>query len=221
LTAALVAAALVFGGCGDDGGTSSSDTSDPADTPADTGGDTTSGDSTDGVDDSTADDDADADSGTDDGDTVSDAGSDVAAGMGFIQIGDLRHDLTVELCANIFDAVNGRAVGTGDAEAVKVVFNLSPEDWQDRGDNFGYEDAGSIQYIESQTPSWSTGLNYIGDYEIPADVDVTTLGISSYDISDDGQSVSGEATFYDLNALVYATPVAPETGSFAFACPAS
>jgi hypothetical protein len=205
LSAVVVATALVFAGCGDDGDESSSDT---ADAPTDTGADTATGDSSD-------------EAGADDGEAATDPGIDAAAGTGFIQIGDMRHELTIELCANLFGAVNGRAIGADDPQAVKVVFNISPEDWQEQGDSSGFDDAGSVQFIESQTPSWSTGLNYIGDYEIPADVDASTLGISSFDISDDGQSVSGDATFYDLDALVYATPVAPETGSFAFACPPS
>ena len=100
-----------------------------------------------------------------------------------------------------------------------MVFNIAPEDW---AESAGSDEAGSIQYSESLAVSWTTGQHrYIDDYQLPADVDPSSIAITSYDIADDGQSVTGEATFYDLNALVYETPVPPEAGTFAFACPSS
>jgi hypothetical protein len=47
-----------------------------------------------------------------------------------------------------------------------------------------------------------------------ADFDITAL-----DISDDGQSASGEATFIEINALMGVGEPVATPGSFAFTCP--
>jgi hypothetical protein len=201
--AIAVTAAIAFAGCGDDSSSSA-------------GGSTNSTGPTNG---GTAASSTDAPTSTAKGGTAS-TSSGLAPGAGFIQIGDLRHELKIELCASVLGSISGRAVGVSEPDKVKVVFNISPENWKTAGATF--KEPGSIQYSEALANSWTTGQKrYIDDYKLPAGIDPSTIAISSYDIADDAKSVTGTATFYDLNALVYATPVAPKTGSFAFACPPS
>jgi len=56
------------------------------------------------------------------------------------------------------------------------------------------------------------GVN-LPDGSTAADFDIVTI-----DISDDGQSAQGAATFVDINAVISGGDTVP-TGSFEFTCP--
>lgn len=146
------------------------------------------------------------------------AGTDAAAGggtgLGFVEVGDLRHDLTITECHNRYGVLAGTAVSLSDPDNVQVQFAVSPENWQEAG----LDEAGTINFI-APPAQWVTGQSKFAGYTMPDGVDVASLGITSFEVSDDGQSVMGEATFFEFGQLLGGTPVEPVQGSFEFSCP--
>ncbi|MCO8126074.1 hypothetical protein NHL50_02505 [Acidimicrobiia bacterium EGI L10123] len=181
-------------------------------------------------------DDDDAVAATDDADLVEDAaasgddadegaeGGDAApaepGGSGYIELGDVRHELTVTSCLEMFGALGGVAEGTEDPENIEVTFDFPPEDWQERDASEGWETAGGVT-VRSEEPyqQWETGQDNIFGFNLPDGVDASELDVTAIDIDADAQTVSGEAIFIDLMAVM-AGDAEPVAGSFAFSCPA-
>lgn len=150
------------------------------------------------------------------GDPVAPAGP---GGAGHIQIGDVRHELTVTSCMEMAGALGGIAEGTDDPENLEVTFDFAPEDWQARDASEGWETAGGIT-VRSEEPyeQWETGQDNIFGFNLPDGVDASELDITAVDVDVDAQTASGEATFIDLTAVM-AGDAEPVDGSFSFACP--
>jgi hypothetical protein len=143
-----------------------------------------------------------------------------AAGTGFIQIGDVRHDLTVGRCINLFGAIGGDAASVTEPDNVEVSFDFSPDDWQERPASEGWEENGSVT-LRSEEPylQWETGPSLIELFNLPAGLDPAAIDITSFDIDDSGRSVQGEAIFIEVTALLTGAEVVPTPGTFAFSCP--
>jgi hypothetical protein len=142
------------------------------------------------------------------------------AGTGFIEIGDLRHELTVTGCVNLFGAIGGNAESVTEPDNVEVNFDFSPEDWQERAASEGWEENGAIT-LRSEEPylQWETGVSALELYNLPAGTDAAALDITSFDIDDAGQSVQGEAVFLDIVTIITGGAAEPTPGTFAFSCP--
>jgi hypothetical protein len=147
--------------------------------------------------------------------------SSAAPGTGLIQIGDIRHELTVPFCASFADSLTGRAVSVSEPDNVNVNFNFSPEDWRDRSSE-GWTDPGNVRVdIVDRDQQWESGAKAFEGYTLPDGVDPASFEITALDITDDGQSASGQATFVDLNALLADGNSTATPGSFEFTCPVS
>ena len=195
--AALVAASMLLASCGDDDDDVAA--TDDADLVTDAAA---SGDE--------------ADEGGE-GDEAAPAGP---GGSGYIELGDVRHELTVTSCLEMFGALGGVAESVEDPENIEVTFDFSPEDWQERDASEGWETAGGVT-VRSEEPyqQWETGQDNIFGFNLPDGVDASELDVTAIDIDADAQTVSGEATFIDLMAVM-AGDAEPVAGSFAFSCPA-
>lgn len=141
------------------------------------------------------------------------------AGTGMIQIGEVRHDLTITRCMDLFGAITGGAVSVTEPENVDVSFDFSPEDWNERASE-GWVENGTIR-LDSEDPylQWETGRSQLELFTLPDGLEYGDVDITSYDISDDLQSVSGEAQFIELNAMLSGATSTPTSGSFSFSCP--
>ena len=194
--AALVAASMLLAACGDDDDVASTDDADLVEDAAASGDD--------------------ADQGADGGDAAA-AGP---GGSGYIELGDVRHELTVTSCMSMFGALGGVAESTEDPENVEVTFDFAPEDWQERDASEGWETAGGVT-VRSEEPyqQWETGQDNLFGINLPDGVEASELDVTAIDIDADAQTVSGEATFIDLMAAM-AGDAEPVAGSFAFSCPA-
>lgn len=155
----------------------------------------------------------------DDADEGDGAGSAEPGGSGYIELGDVRHELTVTSCMSMFGALGGVAEGVEDPENVEVTFDFSPEDWQERDASEGWETAGGIT-VRSEEPyeQWETGQDNVFGFNLPAGVDGSEIDVTAIDIDAEAQTVRGEATFIDLMAVM-AGEAEPVAGSFAFSCP--
>ncbi len=143
-----------------------------------------------------------------------------AAGTGFIQIGDLRHDLTISRCIAAFGAIGGAAESVTEPENVEVNFSFSPDDWQQRPASEGWDENGSVT-LRSEDPylQWETGPSELEFYNLPAGLDPATIDITRFDIADSGRSVQGEAVFVEIAVLFTGAEPVPTPGTFAFTCP--
>ena len=198
---ALVAVSMLLGACGgdDDDGAAVDDV--------------------DLVEDAAAATDAGADDEGDDAGEGDGEGSAEPGGTGHIELGDVRHELTVTSCMSMFGALGGVAESTEDPENIEVTFDFAPEDWQDRDASEGWETAGGVT-VRSEEPyqQWETGQDNIFGFNLPEGVDASELDVTSIDIDADAQAVSGDATFIDMMAVM-AGDAEPVAGSFAFSCP--
>ncbi len=156
------------------------------------------------------------------GDEATDAPAASAGGTGtgMIEIGDLKHELTVTRCLSMFDTIGGDAVSVSEPDNIDVSFEFYPEDWRERDPSEGWTEDGTLR-VDSEDPylQWEAGPSSFELYNLPAGVSAEDFSITSYDISDDGQSVTGEAQFGELNALLGGTMTEPTTGTFSFSCP--
>jgi hypothetical protein len=219
----LTAAVLVLAACGGD-----SDADDEVGTPAVEQGDATSSDGAEETDDEqTGGDETAAPAGTDAPVVTEapagggDAGSgSAAAGSGFIEIGDLRHDLTVTRCIQLFGAIGGSAESVTEPDNVEVTFDFSPDDWRERPASEGWEENGSIT-LRSEEPylQWETGPSLLELYNLPAGIEAAAIDITTFDIDDTGSSVQGEAVFLEIVSIITGAAAEPTTGTFAFSCP--
>jgi hypothetical protein len=139
-------------------------------------------------------------------------------GTGFIQIGELRHDLTVQRRMAMFGAVSGKAVSVTEPGNVSVNFEFSPVGWRERDASEGWEEAGSVS-VDSEDPynQWMTGQSLVRDYNLVG-MDAATFDITSLDAADNGRSVRGQAVFLEYRALLSGVPE-PVPGTFQFSCP--
>lgn len=198
--AALLAGTILLAGCGDDD-------------------DVAEADDVDLVEDAAASTDEDAGDDTAEADGVDEASSAAPGGSGHVQIGDVRYELAVTSCLNMAGAIGGRAEAVDDPENIEVTFDFAPEDWQDRDASEGWETAGGVT-VRSEEPyqQWETGQDNIFGFNLPEGVDGSQLDVTAIDIDTDAQTVTGEATFIDLGAVM-AGAGEPVAGSFAFSCP--
>lgn len=201
VAAALVAASMLLAACGDDDDDVAA--TDDADLVTDAAA---SG--------------AEADEG-DEADEADEAAPAEPGGTGYIELGDVRHELTVTSCLEMFGALGGVAESVEDPENIEVTFDFSPEDWQERDASEGWETAGGVT-VRSEEPyqQWETGQDNIFGFNLPDGVDASELDVTAIAIDADAQTVSGEATFIDMMAVM-AGDAEPVAGSFAFSCPAS
>lgn len=163
---------------------------------------------------------ASTDDGADEGDETDGGGSGGPGGTGHIVLGDVRHELAVTSCMSMFGALGGVAESVEDPDNLEVTFDFAPEDWQERDASEGWETAGGVT-VRSEEPyqQWETGQDNIFGFNLPDGVDASELDVTSIDIDADAQTVSGEATFIDMMAVM-AGDAEPVAGSFAFSCPA-
>lgn len=148
------------------------------------------------------------------------AASTGGTGTGTIEIGDLEHELTVTRCMDMFGAIGGSAVSVSEPDNIEVTFEFSPENWSERDSSEGWTEDGTLR-IDSEDPylQWEAGPSSFEQYNLPAGVSAQDFSITAYDISDDGQSVTGEAQFGELNGLLAGTNTDVTTGTFSFSCP--
>ena len=88
-------------------------------------------------------------------------------------------------------------------------------------DNFAFA-SGFYRYTPPDSPKHHRGLRDGGRLQMlrVKGIDNADLALSSIDIADDGQSVTGEATFVEIYAALNPSETAePTAGSFAFSCP--
>ncbi len=142
------------------------------------------------------------------------------SGLGTIEIGDVRHELTITRCLNMFGAIGGDGVSVSEPDNVDVSFSFSPEDWAERDESEGWTEKGTVR-LDSDDPylQWESGQSLLEMYNLPDGVELTKLDITSYDIADDGQSVTGEAIFMELTSMMSGTGTEPIAGTFSFSCP--
>lgn len=207
--AAVMAAGLVVAACGGDDDTTS-----------------TTADGAAGADDATAspataDEELADEEPADSADTPDDTGGTGEAGVGFVEIGGTRFDVTVSDCIEMAGAIGGRFVGVDDAANVSGNFTFSPNDWESRDAGEGWTDAGSLT-LRSDDPylQWETGQELVEGYNLPAGVTADQLAVTEYRIDEDAPSVRGTAGFLDVNALMTGTATEPVTGTFELTCPA-
>ena len=141
-------------------------------------------------------------------------------GTGMIEIGDLRHELTVTRCVSMAGAMGGDAVSVSEPDNVSISFSFSPEDWQDRNASEGWSETGSVR-LDNDEPylQWATGISSFEGFNLPDGIAAADLDITAIDISDDGRSARGEAMFAEVNSLFTGGDVLTATGSFEFTCP--
>jgi hypothetical protein len=139
-------------------------------------------------------------------------------GTGFIHVGHLRHELTVQRCIAMFGAVSGMAVSVTEPDNVSVSFEFSPVDWRERDPSEGWEEAGNIS-VGSEDPynQWITGQSLVSDYNLGG-MDSATFDITSLDAAGNGRSVRGEAVFVEYRAILSGVPE-QVPGTFQFSCP--
>ena len=227
LKVAAVAVAVFLSGCGDDDSDAFDDVAadDAAgDAAADEGssGDTAGDAAADGgADDGAAagDDDGSGDAAPAGDGGAGDAGG-AAPGTGTVTVGDQSYDLEVDSCFTFAGALGASAIGADQPDNVIFDVSLSPDDWRDRPANEGWTSNGSV-VVEIQEPyrQWESGGDALEFFAFPDGFGPEDFVITSYDISDDGRSAVGEATFLDLEALLFGTPIEPTPGSFSITCP--
>lgn len=141
-------------------------------------------------------------------------------GTGQIEIGDISHDLKIDNCVTMSGAISGRATSVSEPDNVDVNFSFSPENWSDRDDAADWGENGTVR-LDRDDPyeQWESGASIFEGFNLPAGVQATDFTVTSYDVSDDGQSVTGEARFVEVNALLGGKASEPTAGSFAFSCP--
>ena len=154
----------------------------------------------------------------DDSDSPSTAGG--GTGTGKIEIGDIRHDLKIDGCVTLAGAISGRAVSVTEPDNVDVNFSFSPENWSERDDAADWAENGTVR-LDREDPyeQWQSGASVFEGFNLPSGVEATDFTVTSYDVSDDGQSVTGEARFVELNAMLAGTVAEATVGTFAFSCP--
>lgn len=141
-------------------------------------------------------------------------------GVGNVRIGDEVWDFTIVRCQSLAGALGGQGQSVDDPDNVDVNFEFQPEDWEDRNASEGWDDTASIR-LDSEEPylQWETGLSALRDYNLPAGLTADDTPVTSFDISDDGQTVTGEAQFVDINALFSGQTPKIMAGTFSFSCP--
>ena len=149
-----------------------------------------------------------------------DSGGGGDAGTGTIEIGDLRHDLTITRCVTLAGAIAADAVSVSEPDNIDVSFSFSPEDWKERDASEGWTETGTVR-LDSDDPyqQWESGAGSFEGFNLPAGTTATDFDITALDISDDGQSARGEGIFVEINALLGGGDAAPTPGSFEFTCP--
>ena len=148
--------------------------------------------------------------------------SNSAAGTGTITIGDLSHELTMLRCVTMAGAISADGVSVSEPDNVDVSFSFSPEDWRDRPTSQGWTETGTARLdVDEPYEQWESGASVFEGFTLPAGTTAADFDITALDISDDGQSASGEATFVEINALLGVGDPVPTPGSFAFTCPES
>jgi len=140
------------------------------------------------------------------------------AGVGFIQIGNMRHELTVQRCLSMFGALSANAVSVTEPDNLSAHFEFSPADWRQRDASEGWEEAGTIT-VRSDNPynQWESGLSAVSGYNLGS-LDPTSIDITSLEITPGGRGARGEARFVEMRALMGGNAV-PTTGLFEFNCP--
>lgn len=140
------------------------------------------------------------------------------SGTGFIQIGDLRHELTVRRCMTMAGALGGQATGTDQTDNIRVNFDFSPQDWKRRPASEGWDETGSVT-LRSEEPylQWSSGPSAVDGFNLQG-IDPTSLDITALEISADGRSARGKARFLDVQRLMRGEANVVD-GSFEFVCP--
>ncbi len=148
-----------------------------------------------------------------------DESSPSGSGTGTIEIAGERHDLTITRCFAMAGAIGGDGVSTSEPDNVQFTFEFAPEDWADRTSE-GWTENGTVR-LDSDDPylQWESGESLLELYNLPDGAEPSSFVVTSYDIADDGQSVSGEAVFLELTALMTGEGAEPLPGTFAFSCP--
>lgn len=141
-------------------------------------------------------------------------------GMGTVQIGDDVYDFTIVRCQSLAGALGGGGESVDDPDNVDVTFEFQPEDWEDRDASEGWTNMASIR-LDSEDPylSWQTGASALQDYNLPTGMTPEDSAITSFDTSDDGQTVTGTAQFVEINALFAGQVPEIAAGTFSFSCP--
>lgn len=141
-----------------------------------------------------------------------------STGKGFIQIGELRHDLTVKRCMTMAGALGGQAAGSDQPDNISVSFDFSPQGWKQRPASEGWEETGSVT-LRSKEPylQWSSGPSTVDGFNLKG-IDPATLDITALEISTDGRSARGQARFLDVEGLMRGEANVVD-GRFEFSCP--
>ena len=142
-------------------------------------------------------------------------------GTGTIEIGEVKHDLTITRCTNMAGAMGGGAVSASEPDNVDLTFEFPPEDWAERDASEGWADMASSVRLDSEDPytQWEFAEAVFEAYDLPDDVEAQDVAATTFDISDDGQTVTGEGQFIEVNALLAGTATELTTGTFSFSCP--
>ena len=141
-------------------------------------------------------------------------------GLGTVEIGDVRYELTITRCTSLAGAISGGGVSVSEPDNVDVTFEFPPADWATRPKSEGWTDNPTIR-LDSEEPymQWSAGPTQVEGYNLPDGLKATDMAITNVDIADDLQSVTGEAQFIDVNAIFAGKEAKPTAGTFSFSCP--
>lgn len=120
----------------------------------------------------------------------------------------------------MFGAIGGDAESVTEPDNVEVNFSFSPDDWRDRPASEGWEESGTITVrIEEPYSQWETGPSLVSMFQLPDDIDPTSVDIQEFDIDDAGNSVRGTARFVDPIAGMMGGDIVAVDGTFEFTCP--
>lgn len=177
--------------------------------------------------------------GPDGGDATSDEANDSAtaqgdtaqrvAGKGMIEIGELRYELAVTRCTQILRTVGGDAESVTEPNNVQVYFEFPPNDWTDSEaiENLGHTGLVKLR-IEDVYANWVTSPTEVEDMNLPHGVDAADVVVTELNVSADGQTMEGKATFLEVNqrSLQQNPRTADddrptEAGYFSFSCPSA
>ena len=141
-------------------------------------------------------------------------------GLGTVEIGGVRYDLTITRCTTVTGAISGGGVSVSEPDNVDVTFEFPPADWAERPPSQGWTDNPTIR-LDSEEPyqQWNAGPTQVEGYNLPDGLKATDMAITNVDIAADGQSVTGEGQFIDVNAIFAGKEAKPTAGTFSFSCP--
>ncbi|MGB3409881.1 MAG: hypothetical protein WBA45_01685 [Microthrixaceae bacterium] len=149
-------------------------------------------------------------------------------GKGMIEVGELRHELTVTRCTSMAGAMGGDAESVTEPDNVEVYFELPPDDWADSKTIELLDHSGLIRVsIEDSYLEWVANPQGAEELNLPDGATASEIAVTDLVVSDDGQTMEGKATFLEVRrrtpksnpTRIPEDDTPTETGTFSFSCP--